>query len=207
MIKYVLIAVIVIAVIAAAAGGFHLYRVKSRNAGDMAEYSGSTVVVNKNLGKVLVVYFSLSGNTRDIARRIQAKTNSDIYEIKTAQEIKNNPMLYFKTRSDLKNGIYPELQGDIPDMGVYDIIFVGSPVWWYTVSTPVMAFLSKTDFKSGKVVPFSTQGSNPGTFLEDFGKMAKNANVTGYLSFNNMGKEYDKAVDNKISVWLNSLVP
>ena len=93
----------------------------------------------------------------------------------------------------------------MPDIGGYDVVFVGSPIWWYTAATPVMAFLEKIDFKGRTVVPFSTQGSNVGTFLEDFVKMAKNARVTDYRSFNNMGKEYDKAVDNKISVWLNGL--
>ena len=205
--KYVLYSVIALAVIAGAAGGFHLYRVSARNAGEMAEYLGGGEAARKDLGKVLVVYFSLSGRTRDIAERIQAKTGADIYEIKTAEEIKAGPLLYLKSRSDLKNGAYPELYGDMPDMSGYDVVFVGSPVWWYTASTPLMAFLEKTDFKGGKVVPFSTQGSNTGAFLEDFVKMAKNANVTGYRSFNNMGKEHDKAVDNKISAWLNGLVP
>ena len=204
---YVLYFIIAAAVIAGAAGGFHLYRVSARNTREMAEYSLGNETVSKNFGRVLVVYYSLSGRTRDIAERIHAGTNSDIYEIKTVPEIKAGPSLYLKTKGDLKNGVYPELQGVMPDMSGYDIIFVGSPVWWYTVSTPVRAFLSKTDFKSAKVVPFSTQGSNPGTFLEDFVKMAKNADVTGYMSFNNMGKEYDKAVDNKISVWLNRLNP
>ena len=204
---HVLYFVLAAAVIAGAAGGFHLYRVSARNSREMAEYSGSSETVNKNFGRVLVVYYSLSGRTRDIAERIRARTNADIYEIKTVPEIKAGPSLYLKTKSSLKKGVYPELQGAMPDMSGYDIVFVGSPVWWYTVSTPVLAFLSKTDFKNKKVVPFSTQGSNSGTFLEDFRKMAKNAGVTGYLSFNNMGKEYDKAVDNKIAVWLNSLVP
>ena len=207
MAKYVLFSVLALAVIGGAAGVYHLYRVAARNAKEMSEYSDNNVAVNKNFGKVLVVYFSLGGHTRDIAERIQAKTNSDIYEIKTAKEIKQGPMLYLRTRSEAKKGSYPELQGDMPDIEKYDVIFVGSPVWWYTASTPVMAFLERVDFKGKKVVPFTTQGSNAGTFLEDFGKMAKNANVTGYQSFNNMEKKYDKAVDNKISVWLNGLVP
>ena len=204
--KYVLFIIIIVIVIAGIAGFIHNYRVSGRNKKEMNEYFGNNVAVNKNFGKVLVVYYSLSGHTRDIAERIQVKTNSDIYEIKTAKEIKSSPMLYLKTRSNSKKGIYPELRGDTPDMDKYDIIFVGSPIWWYTVSTPVMAFLSQTDFKAKKVVPFSTQGSNAGTFLNDFGKMAKNANVTGYQSFNNMGKQYDTAVDSKISVWLNGLI-
>ena len=207
MLKIVLIVVIAIAVIAGVAGVFHLYRVSARNAREMAEYSGSNVAVNKNFGKALVVYYSLGGHTRDIAKRIQTKTGADIYEIKTNPEIKAGLSLYLKIKGNLKSGNYPELEGNMPDMSGYDLIFVGSPTWWYTVSTPVRAFLSKADFKSKKVVPFSTQGSNVGTFLEDFIKMAKNANVTGYKSFNNIGKEYDTAVDNKISVWLNGLVP
>ena len=207
MLKYVLYSVIAIALLAGSVGGFHLYRVSVRNTEEMAQYSGDDVAVNKNFGKALVVYYSLSGSTRDIAERIQAKTSADIYETKTAEEIKTGISLYFTSRSDLKKGIYPELKGNMPDMDGYDVVFVGSPVWWYTAATPIMAFLEKTDFKGRKVVPFSTQGSNAGTFLEDFIKMAKNANVTDYRSFNNMGKEYDKAVDNKISVWLNGLAP
>ncbi|MCL1874839.1 MAG: NAD(P)H-dependent oxidoreductase [Synergistaceae bacterium] len=207
ILKYVIYSVIVIAAIAGAVGGFHLYRVSARNAEEMAQYSGSSVSVNVNLGKVLVVYYSLSGRTREIAELVQSKTGADIFEIVPAEEIKSGISLYFNIRNDLKNGTYPALQGDIPNMEEYDVVFVGSPVWWYTVSTPVLAFLEKADFKGKKVVPFSTQGSNAGTFLEDFVRSAKNANVTGYLSFNNMGKEYDKAIDNKISVWLNGLAP
>ena len=207
MLKYVLFTVLALAIIGGAAGALHLYRVSARNTKEMSEYSGGNTTVNKNLGKVLVVYYSLSGRTRDIAERIQAKTGADIYEIKTAEEIKNGPSLYLNSKRSINNGSYPELQGEIPDMDKYDVVFVGSPIWWYTASTPVLAFLEKADFKDKKVVPFSTQGSNAGTFLEDFGKMAKNAKVTGYQSFNNMGKEYDKAVDNKISVWLNGLAP
>ena len=207
MLKYVLYSVVALAVLAVVVVGFHLYRVSVRNAEEMAQYSGGNVAVNNRFGKTLVVYYSLSGRTRDIAERIQAKTGADIYEIKTAEEIKAGYSLYFTSRSNLKNGIYPELKGNMPDMDGYDVVFVGSPVWWYTVATPAMAFLEEIDFKGRKVVPFSTQGSNAGTFLEDFTKMAKNANMTDYRSFNNMGKEYDKAVDNKISVWLNGLAP
>ncbi|MDR0447093.1 MAG: NAD(P)H-dependent oxidoreductase [Treponema sp.] len=207
MLKIILFLVLALVLITGAAGGFHLYRVKVRNTREMEQYSGDDVVMNRNLGRVLVVYYSLSGRTRDIAERIKAKTGADIYEIKTAEEIKAGPALYLKSKSDLKKGSYPELQGTIPDMGGYDVVFVGSPIWWYTAATPVMAFLEKVDFKGRKVVPFSTQGSNAGTFLKDFERMAVNANLTGYQSFNNIGKEYDRAVNNKISAWLNSLTP
>jgi len=74
MLKYVLYSVIVLAVLAGAVGGYHLYRVSVMNAEEMAEYSSGEETVNKNFGKALVVYYSLSGRTRDIAERIRAKT-------------------------------------------------------------------------------------------------------------------------------------
>ena len=210
---YIIISIVVFAAIAGIFGALHLYRVSVRNTKEMSLYSGDVAPMDKDPASVfaskrcLVIYYSLSGRTADISRRIQAKTGADIYEIRPVKEIKANPSLYLKGRSDIKKGIYPELTTDnIPDMGGYDIVFIGSPVWWYTASTPVLAFLDIVDFKGKKVVPFSTQGSNSGNFFEDFVKKAKNADVTGYLSFNNMDKEYDKAVDNKILVWLNGLV-
>ena len=129
MAKIVLLFIAALVVTGVAAGVYHLYRVSARNAREMAEYSGENVAVNKKFGKVLVVYYSLSGHTRDIAERIHSKTNSDILEIKTVKEIKQGPMLYLKTRKDVKNGTYPELQSEIPDMEKYDVIFVGSPVY------------------------------------------------------------------------------
>lgn len=69
----------------------------------------------------------------------------------------------------------------------------------------MLAFLQQTDFKRKKVVPFSTQGSNYGAFFEDFEKNARNARILTGASFNNLGDEYNSAVDNKITAWLNAL--
>ena len=115
------------------------------------------------------------------------------------------PWFYLILKKQLKDKIYPELAGDMPDLTKYDTIFVGGPVWWYTVSTPMRAFLEKIDFQNKKVVPFSTQGSNFGTYFEYFAQEAKNANLQKSASFNNLPAKYNKAVDNKIATWINSL--
>ena len=85
------------------------------------------------------------------------------------------------------------------------LVMMGSPIWWYTAATPVLQFLREMDFKNKKVVPFSTQGSNYGTFFEDFAARAQNARLLKGESFNNLGPQYDNAVENKIIAWLNSL--
>lgn len=187
------------------AGAWHLYRVASKNKREMVQYSGPSESVEKDFGRVLVVYYSLSGKTKQIAEKIREKTGADIYEIQTMETIKANPAFYLKIKQQIKNKEYPELKAQFPKIEEYDLVFVGSPVWWYTVSTPVQAFLQQVDFMNKKVVPFSTQGSNPGKFVEDFAAAARNAAIVSPNSFNNISSDYDAEVDNKISRWLNEL--
>ena len=203
--KYIFYAVLAVAAICLIAAGIHLCRVHFKNKKEMAPYMSGDIKFGGNLGKVLVVYYSLSGNTRAIAESIRAKTGADIYEIKTKSAFASGPKLYLEVKKQIKTGKYPELQGDMPDFESYDLIFVGSPVWWYTAATPALAFLEQADFKGKKVVPFATQGSNPGNFIQDFKSRAKNAVILEGRLFNNLSKKYDKAVDNKISAWLNEM--
>lgn len=74
-------------------------------------------------------------------------------------------MVLSDVEKQLKNGEYPELAGELPDPKAYDVVFVGAPVWWYTMATPLFSYLKQTDFGGRIVVPFSTQGSNYGSFL------------------------------------------
>ena len=205
MLKYVLYILLAIVVLSLVVGGIHLYRVSVRNKTEMAQFSGPKIGYHNNLGKTLVIYYSLSGHTKDIADRISMLTDADVYEIKTEQPLKNGPLFALKMKKQLWSKEYPKLVQDFPDAANYDTIFVGAPIWWYTAATPVLAFLNEYDFKGKKVVPFSTQGSNFGTYFKDFAATAKNARIQKSASFNNLPKKYDDAVDNKITVWLNSL--
>lgn len=205
MLKITIYLLLALAIIGGAIGAFHLYRVSQRNAAEMAQYEGQTIKARPFAGKTLIIYYSLSGHTKDIAAKIQKMTGGDMYEIKTVDKLNTVPWFYLILRQQLKDKKYPALSGELPDLSRYDTIFVGSPVWWYTVSTPMLSFLQQADFKGKKVVPFSTQGSNYGTFFEDFAQNARNAQLQKSASFNNLPAQYDAAVDNKIASWLNSL--
>ena len=205
MLKYIVYILVGIVIIGLIAGGIHLWQVDRKNAKDMALYDGEPVAVTKDLGRVLVVYYSLSGHTKDIAERIAAKTNGDLYEIKTKEKLNNTPWYYLTLRNQIKNKEYPELEGKLPDMSKYDTVFIGAPVWWYTLATPLSSFLKQVDFEDKVIAPFSTQGSNYGSFFKDFAAQSKNGILNRMASFNNLPDKYDAQVDNKIAVWLNSL--
>lgn len=202
--KYVLYVLLLAVVVVAVAGLWHLYRVSSVNKREMAQYAGKSAEVKKDLGKVLVVYYSLTGHTKEIADKIQTMTNADIFRLEPAEPFPTGAKLHLTVKEQLKTKKYPALK-QLPDLTGYDVVFVGAPAWWYTAATPVLSFLEQADFQGAKVAFFSTQGSNRGTFLPDVTALTKNAEILPDASFNNMGKEYDAAVDAKIADWINGL--
>ena len=202
--KIALYIILIVAVVVGISSLIHLYKVSIKNKKEMAKYS-NTVSLTADLGKTLVIYYSLTGRTKDIALQIQKFTNANIYEIKTKEEVKQGPSLYITSKKQISSHNYPEIINDFPNIEEYDTIFVGSPIWWYTATPAVLEFLKQFDFKNKNVVPFSTQGSNYGSYFEDFKAKAINANILKGESFNNLDSSYNEQVKNKIITWLNSL--
>lgn len=206
MLKFFIYFLVSIALIIGAISVFHLVKVDIKNRNEMSKYFlDKEEKYTNNLGKTLVIYYSLSRHTENIAKQIQEITKADIYKIETVEKINTTPWFYLTLRKQLKTKKYPEIKKDFPNLTKYDTIFVGSPVWWYTVSTPMLSFLNTADFKGKNVVPFSTQGSNYGKFFEDFRLQAKNANIKQEASFNELSEKYNYAVKNKIIMWLNKI--
>ena len=203
MIKNILIVLLALALIGAICAIVHNLKVANKNKKELAAFTNAEEY-KANLGKVLVVYYSWTGHTQDIAEQIATLTKADVYRVQTSEVFKSSPSFYMRVKKDLKNKQYPQLAG-LPDVSNYETIFVGGPVWWYTMATPLYSLLGQVDFNGKKVIPFSTQGSNPGTFLEDFKANAKNAKVGNYANFNNVDAKYNTAVHNKIVHWLNNL--
>lgn len=88
--------------------------------------------------KVLVVYYSRSGNTREIANQIHMLVGGDIVELQTVNPY---PTEYRATteqaKQELQSGYRPPLKTKISNIASFDIIIVGSPCWWGTFAMPV----------------------------------------------------------------------
>lgn len=115
--------------------------------------------------KTLVAFFSASGTTANIAKKLADVAGADLYEIKP--EVKYSPLdldwRNDKSRSsvEMKNrSSRPSIvKGDI-DITPYDVIFVGFPIWWYVAPTIVNTFLESQDFSNKKIVLFATSGGS-----------------------------------------------
>ena len=114
--------------------------------------------------KVLVAYYSHSGNTREVARQIAGVSGGELFEIVPVTPYPSDyRTVVDQAKKEIEAGARPALKSRVEDMSQYDVIFIGSPCWWATVAPPVATFLISYDFAGKTVVPFMThEGSRMG---------------------------------------------
>ena len=153
--------------------------------------------------KVLVAYFSWSGNTKSIAEKIHSQVGGDIFRIEpvTPYPSDYNETAYGIAKEQKDKGIHPPIKNT--DVSSYDVIFVGTPAWWYTMAPPVMTFLSENNFEGKTIVPFVTHGGGGGyTIDKDMANLAKGAKVLSPFVVYGKG---GASVDKDLAEWINKL--
>lgn len=117
------------------------------------------------MSKTLVAYFSASGTTARAARTIAEALGADIFEIEPAQPYSAADLDWTnkKSRSSVEmndESCRPVVASAVDDMGAYDTVFVGFPVWWYVEPRIIDTFLEAYDFSGKTIVPFATSGGS-----------------------------------------------
>ncbi len=115
--------------------------------------------------KALVAYFSASGVTAALAKRLADAINAPVYEIKPAEPYTKADLNWMdkKSRSTLEmqdKNCRPLLADTAAPVADADVIFVGFPVWWYREPSIIDSFLAAYDFTGKKIVLFATSGSS-----------------------------------------------
>uniref|UniRef100_UPI003217C41C flavodoxin n=1 Tax=uncultured Draconibacterium sp. TaxID=1573823 RepID=UPI003217C41C len=154
--------------------------------------------------KVLVTYFSYSGNTREIANQIHQQIGGDIFEIQSASEYpaSYNDVLA-RAKQEILAGVKPVLRNQIATLDDYKIIFIGYPNWWNTFPAPVLTFLSEYDFTNKTIVPFCTHGGGgTGRSINDIALQCPGATVLDGFSINgySVGKN-----NREVAAWISKL--
>ncbi|QXE89608.1 flavodoxin [Geomonas subterranea] len=154
--------------------------------------------------KVLTVYFSHSGNTRECARQINQRVGGDLLELTPVQPYPEDyDTVVSQAKRELRAGYRPELKAKGDDVADYDVVFVGSPNWWNTVAPPVMTYLAGYDFADKAIVPFIThEGTGLGQSARDIRDLCPGATVLEGIAIR--GGEVNRA-GQKLSEWLRKL--
>lgn len=111
--------------------------------------------------KILIAYFSKSGNTEEIANQINELVGGTLVKIETVEPY---PDSYSETvdiaQQELEQNARPAIQNLNIDMNDYDTIFIGYPIWWHDAPMAVYTFLESYDFTGKTVIPFCTSGGS-----------------------------------------------
>ena len=115
--------------------------------------------------KVLVVYFSATGTTRQVAKQIAKIADADICEITPAKPYTNADLDWTNKQSrssvEMNNPkARPEIKAVSVDVSKYDYIFLGYPIWWNLAPRIVNTFIETANLAGKTVIPFATSGSS-----------------------------------------------
>lgn len=172
-----------------------------------SEISGQETVEDGSaeVEKVLVVYFSLTGNTKYVASIMKDFTEGEVFEIQPDfdySKVQSRSEMEELGKQQVEEGFKPELKNSVTDIDAYDLIIIGSPVWWYSITPSVMSFLSQYDLAGKKVAPFCTCGSVAGDFFTQFEEAIPDAEVLKGLILTEEELRDEGEVKEKIRIWL-----
>lgn len=133
--------------------------------------------------KILVAYFSATGNTKVVAEKLAAAINADLFEIVPEQLYTSDDLNWQnnQSRSSIEMGdksSRPQIASKIEDISQYNIVFVGSPIWWGREPSIMDTFIESYDFADKTIIPFVTSGSSDiGDYGANLQALAPNAKV------------------------------
>jgi flavodoxin len=162
--------------------------------------------------KILVTYFSWSGNAKVLAEQIAQKTGGDLFEIKT---VKPYPSVYDEctklARQELDDNARPAISGKIADMKQYKTVFLCYPNWWGTMPMALFTFLEAYDFSGKTIFPLVTHGgSRFGRSIDDIKRLVPKAVIGEGLSVSAMSRSHEgpavvKTPNEDVNSWLKKI--
>lgn len=118
-------------------------------------------------GKTLVVYYSASGHTEDVANVIADEMGADLFELEPVNPYTSDDLNYTNADSRVSREHENEEQRnvelvsvEVEDWDVYETVFIGYPIWWGIAAWPVDSFVETNDFAGKTVIPFCTSASS-----------------------------------------------
>lgn len=131
------------------------------------ETSATTEESSTDLGNVLVVYYSATGNTERVANSIAEATGGDLFEIEPTEPYTDDDLNWNDESSRVSREYEDESLRDVPLVNTtvdgwddYDTVFIGYPIWWGIAAWPVDGFVEANDFSDKTVIAFATSASS-----------------------------------------------
>lgn len=150
---------------------------------DNANEDSADAADTESTGKTLVVYYSATGHTKDVAETIAQVTGGDLFEIEPTEPYTSEDLDWTKDDSRVTKEHEDESLRDVElvtteveNWDSYDTVYIGYPIWWGIAAWPVDGFVEANDFTGKTVIPFCTAASSG---IGDSGKLLEELAGTG----------------------------
>ncbi len=158
-------------------------------------------------GKTLIVYYSATGNTEEVANYIADATGGDLFELEPAEPYTDEDLDWTNDNSRVSLEHEDESLRDVELVSdtvdgfeEYTTVYIGYPIWWGIAAWPVDSFVENNDFTGKTVIPFCTSASSDigdsGTLLEEM------AGTGDWLEGMRFGSSPDEA---DVQEWVDGL--
>lgn len=171
----------------------------------------------KDNKKIVILYFSATGTTKSVAKKIKKNTNGKLIEIKAADAYTsadidwtdNNSRVTKEHNSALspaKSSVRPKiknLSAIKKAVKKADVVYIGYPIWWGEAPHIVYTLVENISLKKKTVIPFCTSmSSGLGSSAKNLKKNAIVSKKTKWLKGRNF---YDIPSQKKINKWIKTL--
>ena len=129
--------------------------------------------------KMLVIFFSRTGNTETFANYIKKNANINSYRIvPTTPYPDDYNIMLEKAKEERSNNERPEIKDSLTDISQYNTILLGYPIWYSHIPNIIITQLEKLNFNGKTIYPFNTHGgSGVGSSISDIKEYAPGASV------------------------------
>ena len=153
------------------------------------------------MSKILVRYFSASGNTKRVAEKIANAVGADLFVVEPKEKYTVEDLDWTNKQSrssiEMNENIKPEIANKVSNLNEYDKIILAFPIWWYKEPTIIDKFLDENDMTGKSIYVFVTSG---GSSVDSSYKSLKNNYPN--LSFISGKRFTGNELDEEYKSWL-----
>lgn len=110
--------------------------------------------------KVLIAFYSRSGHTEQLAREMAPLCGADIDRIQDIGPPRTGLMGYMRCSWQAIRGSVAKIRPTLHDPSAYELVIIGTPVWNWSLASPVRAYVQLHSGHFRRVAFFCTEGGS-----------------------------------------------
>lgn len=158
-------------------------------------------------GKTLVVYYSATGSTENVAGYIADAVGADLFALEPVNPYTSEDLDWTNDNSRVSvehenesERVVELVSAAVDNWDEYDTVFVGYPIWWGIAAWPVNEFIETNDFTGKTVIPFCTSASSD---LGESGELL--AEMAGTGDWQTGQRFRSSASEDEVRAWIEDL--